>query len=130
MEINRPEVMAEMVDLFARYEAALVGNDVATLQAMFWASPRTIRYGAAEMLYGHEEIGAFRQARSPLGLARRLAGTVITTYGHDFATTCTLFERDSAPGMVGRQTQSWVRMAEGWRIVAAHVSVIPRPETA
>lgn len=127
MEINRPEVVAEVEAAFARYEAALVGNDVATLQALFWNSPCTIRYGVGEILYGYEEIGAFRAARSPVGLARRLARTVITTYGNDFATASTLFERDTAPDMIGRQMQSWVRMPDGWRIVAAHVSVIPRP---
>lgn len=127
MEINRPEVVAEVEAAFARYEAALVGNDVATLQALFWNSPCTIRYGVGEILYGYEEIGAFRAARSPVGLARRLARTVITTYGSDFATASTLFERDTAPDMIGRQMQSWVRMPDGWRIVAAHVSVIPRP---
>lgn len=127
MQINRPDVVAEVEAAFARYEAALVSNDVATLQALFWDSPRTIRYGIAEILYGYEEIGAFRAARSPVGLARRLTRTVITTYGSDFATASTLFERDTAPGMVGRQMQSWARMPEGWRIVAAHVSVIARP---
>ena len=109
---------------FARYEAALVGNDLAALDALFWASPHTIRYGIAENLHGHAEIGAFRAARSPAGLARRLSRTVITTYGRDCATASTLFHRDSVPGRLGRQMQTWVRMPEGWRIVAAHVSLI------
>jgi Protein of unknown function (DUF3225) len=124
MEVNLPDVHAEVTAAFARYEAALVGNDVATLMDLFWHSEHTIRYGIAEILYGSEEIAAFRAARSPVGLARRIFRTVITTYGRDFATASTLFERDTAPGMVGRQMQSWVRMPEGWRIVAAHVSTI------
>ena len=90
----------------------------------FWRSPHTIRYGIAENLYGHGEIGAFRQARSPVGLMRRISRTVITTYGRDFATASNLFERDTVPGKLGRQMQTWVRMPEGWRIVAAHVSLI------
>lgn len=127
MEINIPEVLAEVSAVFARYEAALVGNDVATLQALFWQDGRTIRYGIGENLYGAAEIAAFRAARSPVGLARSLSRTVITTFGHDFATASTLFHRDSAPGRVGRQMQSWARLPEGWRIVAAHVSVIDQP---
>lgn len=122
MEIDIPAVKAEVTAAFARYEAALVGNDVAVLDALFWPDARTVRYGATENLYGHAEIAAFRAARSPAGLARVLERTVITTYGRDFATACTLFRR--APGRVGRQTQTWVRFAEGWRVVAAHVSVI------
>lgn len=124
MDINLPDVVAEVEAAFARYEAALVSNDVATLQALFWANPHTIRYGIAENLYGSEEISAFRAARSPAGLARRLSRTVITTYGRDFATASTLFERDTLPGKIGRQMQTWARMPEGWRVVAAHVSVI------
>jgi hypothetical protein len=127
MEINIPEVLAEVSAAFARYEAALVGNDVATLQALFWQDGRTIRYGIGENLYGAAEIAAFRAARSPVGLARSLSRTVITTFGRDFATASTLFHRDSAPGRVGRQMQSWARLPEGWRIVAAHVSVIDAP---
>ncbi len=124
MEINLPDVLAEVEAAFARYETALVSNDVATLQALFWDSPHTIRYGIGENLYGIEAIGAFRAARSPVGLARRTSDTVITTYGRDFATASTLFHRDTVPGKVGRQMQSWVRQPEGWRIVAAHVSLI------
>jgi hypothetical protein len=124
MEINRPDTVAEVEAAFARYEAALVGNDVETLDALFWASPHTIRYGGAENLYGHDEIAAFRAARSSAGLARQLERTVITTYGRDFATASTLFRRDAAPGKIGRQMQSWVRLPEGWRVVAAHVSLI------
>jgi len=126
MEINLPDVCAEVEAAFARYEAALVGNDVATLQELFWRSEHTIRYGIGENLYGWDAIGAFRAARSPLGLARRISRTVITTYGSDLATASTLFERDAVPGKIGRQMQTWVRLPEGWRIVAAHVSLIER----
>ena len=124
MEINLPEVHAEVAAAFARYEAALVRNDVATLQELFWRSDRTIRYGIAENLYGSEQIAAFRAARLPVGLARRIDRTVITTFGRDFATASTLFERDTVPGKIGRQMQTWARLPEGWRIVAAHVSLI------
>jgi Protein of unknown function (DUF3225) len=124
MKINDPRVLAEVQAAFARYEAALVGNDVATLTSLFWDNPLTIRYGIAEILYGSDEIAAFRAARPSVGLARSLSRTVITTYGDDFATASTLFHRDTVPGKVGRQMQSWARLAEGWRIVAAHVSVI------
>jgi hypothetical protein len=128
MDIDRPEVVAEVTAAFERYEQALVSNDVATLNAIFRADGRTIRYGSAEILYGHDEIAAFRAARSPLGLARSRSRTVITTYGSDFAVASTLFHRVSAPGKVGRQMQTWVRFPEGWRVVAAHVSVIDAAE--
>ena len=124
MEINLPVVRAEVEAVFARYEAALVSNDVATLRELFWRSEHTIRYGIAENLYGSDEITAFRAARLPIGLARRISRTVITTYGRDFATASTLFERDTVPGKIGRQMQTWARMPEGWRVVAAHVSLI------
>src|SRR5215475_1572847 len=124
MEINLPDVVAEVTAAFQRYEAALISNDVVTLGELFWRDDLTIRYGIGENLYGFEEIAAFRAARLPVGLARRIFRTVITTYGRDFATASTLFERETAPGKIGRQMQSWARMAEGWRIVAAHVSVI------
>lgn len=124
MDVNLPEVVAEVEAAFARYEAALVGNDTATLQALFWRSPHTIRYVIGEILYGWDEIGAFRAARSPIGLARTMSRTVITTYGRDFATAATLFHRDTVPGKVGRQMQTWARFPDGWHIVAAHVSLI------
>ena len=124
MKINDPTVRAEVEAAFAQYEAALVGNDVAALTHLFWDSELTIRYGIAEILYGSSEIAAFRNARAPVGLARSLSRTVITTYGDDFATASTLFHRDTVPGKIGRQMQSWARLPEGWRIVAAHVSVI------
>ena len=124
MKINDPAVVAEVEAAFARYEEALVSNDIAILTALFWKSPLTIRYGIGESLYGNDAIAAFRAARSPAGLARELSRTVITTYDDDFATASTLFLRASAPGKIGRQMQSWARLPEGWRIVAAHVSLI------
>jgi Protein of unknown function (DUF3225) len=129
MEVDIPEVKAEVEAAFARYEAALVSNDVETLNALFNPSDKTIRYGAAENLYGHDEIKSFRAARSPQGLARSLSRTVITTYGRDFAVASTMFSRPSIPGKIGRQMQTWARMPSGWRIVAAHVSMIDEPTT-
>ena len=125
MDIDLPEVVAEMKAAFDRYEKALTANDVAVLDDTFREDRRTIRYGGAEILYGHEEIAAFRAARSPAGLMRSISKTVITTYGRDFAVASTLFHRDSLPGKVGRQMQTWVRFPDdGWKVVAAHVSVI------
>jgi len=124
MEIDLPEVVAEVRREFMRYEQALVTNDVATLDAIFRDDPRAIRYGGAENLYGYDAIRDFRAARSPAGLERTLAQTVITAYGRDVAVASTLFRRPTQPGKVGRQMQTWVRFAEGWRVVAAHVSVI------
>ena len=127
MEINQSDVLAEVQAAFARYEAALVGNDVAALDAMFWDAPEVIRFGVGENLYGADAIRAFRAARPSVGLARRLSSTVLTTFGRDFATASTLFHRDGAPGKVGRQIQTWVRLPEGWRVAAAHVSLIDAP---
>jgi hypothetical protein len=124
MEVNLPDVKAEVEAAFGVYEQALMSNDVDALQALFWDSPHTIRYGIGENLYSYNEIGAFRAARSPVGLARTTSRTVITTYGRDFATASTLFHRETVPGKVGRQMQTWVRTPKGWRIVAAHVSLI------
>ena len=124
MDINVPDVKAEVEAAFARYEAALVRNDVDALQALFWDSTHTIRYGIGENLYSYDEIGAFRAARSPVGLMRTTSRTVITTFGRDFATASTLFHRETAPGKVGRQMQTCARTPDGWRVVAAHVSVI------
>lgn len=129
MEINKPAVVAEVEAAFARYETALTTNDVATLDELFWRSPHTIRYGVAENLYGHEAISGFRAARSPQGLSRTLSGTVITTYGDDAATASTLFERAAAGARIGRQMQTWLRTPDGWRVVAAHVSLIDRPSS-
>ncbi len=128
MQVDIPEVLAEVQAQFARYENALVTNDVAVLDELFRDDARTIRYGVGENLYGYEAIMSFRSARSPVGLMRRLARTVITTYGRDMAVASTLFYRDNAPGKVGRQMQTWVRFAQGWKIVAAHVSVIEQPK--
>ena len=128
MEVDLPEVLAEVTAQFARYEQALVSNDVAVLDELFRADMRTLRYGIAENLYGYGEITAFRAARSPAGLMRKTARTVITTYGRNTAVASTLFSRDSAPGRIGRQMQTWVRFPEGWRIVAAHVSIIDEPK--
>jgi hypothetical protein len=128
MDIDLPDVLAEVTAQFARYEKALVTNDVAVLDELFRDDPRTLRYGIGENLYGYREISSFRAARSPAGLMRRTARTVITTYGRDTAVASTLFYRDSTPGRVGRQMQTWVRCPEGWRIVAAHVSVIDEPK--
>jgi len=130
MEIDLPEVVAEVTREFERYERALVTNDVPVLDAIFRADPRTIRYGIAENLYGHDEIKAFRGARPAVGLARTISRTRITTYGRDFAVASTLFHRATAPGKVGRQMQTWVRFPEGWRVVAAHVSTIDAPPGA
>ena len=129
MEVDRPEVVKEVKEVFERYERALMSNDVETLNALFSNDPRTIRYGVAENLYGHSEISSFRAARSPVGLARTLSRTMITTFGRDFATASTMFHRPTAPGKIGRQMQTWVRFNDGWRIVAAHVSVIDEPKT-
>lgn len=128
MDIDLPDVLAEVTEQFARYEKALMSNDVGVLVELFRADPRTLRYGAGENLYGHDEIMAFRAARSPVGLMRSTARTVITSYGRDTAVASTLFYRVTAPGKVGRQMQTWVRFAEGWRIVAAHVSLIDEPQ--
>jgi hypothetical protein len=129
MQVDLPDVLAEVTEQFARYEQALVSNDVAVLDQLFRADGRTLRYGIGENLYGYDAIMAFRAARSPMGLMRKTAKTVITTYGRDAAVASTLFYRDSLPGRVGRQMQTWVRFAEGWRIVAAHVSIIDEPES-
>jgi len=122
-EINLPEVVAEVTAVFARYEDALVMNRVEVLDELFWASPATVRYGAGENLVGIDAIRAFRVARPSAGLARTLAATVITTFGRDFATAMTEFRRDGNPA-IGRQSQTWVRFAAGWRVVAAHVSLL------
>ena len=127
MRVDIPEVLAEVSTQFERYEMALVANDVAVLDELFRADNRTLRYGIGENLYGYDAIMAFRAARSPVGLMRRTAKTVITTYGRDTAVASTLFYRDTAPGRVGRQMQTWVRFPEGWKIVAAHVSMIDEP---
>lgn len=122
MQINIPDVVAEVTAAFKRYEAALVANDVAVLDELFWDNPLTLRYGIGENLHGYSEIKAFRSARPSTGLARTLERTVITAYGRDMATANTTFRRG---GRVGRQSQTWARMPEGWRVVSAHVSLMP-----
>ena len=123
VEINNPLVVAQVTAEFARYEAALVANDVATLDALFWVSPHTLRYGVSENLYGYEAIKAFRAARPAYNLAREILHTQITTYGDDFATTHIEFQRVGA-SRTGRQSQTWMRTPDGWRVVCAHVSLI------
>ncbi len=123
MEINLSDVLAEVGAVFRRYEQALVHNDVAVLDELFWDSPHTLRFGVGENLYGYDAIRAFRAARSAQGLARELGATVITTYGRDFATANTEFRRASSE-KTGRQSQTWVRTPQGWRVVAAHVSLL------
>ncbi|UUX96932.1 oxalurate catabolism protein HpxZ [Aquabacterium sp. J223] len=122
-EINLPDVHAEVTAVFERYEDALVNNRVEVLDELFWQAPQTIRYGAGENLYGYDEIAAFRAARPSTGLARTLQRTVITTFGRDFATAMTEFRREGG-NAIGRQSQTWVRRPEGWRVVAAHVSLL------
>jgi Protein of unknown function (DUF3225) len=129
MEIDLPEIMAEVRAAFERYEKALVSNDVATLDELFRDDPRTVRYGVTENLYGYSEIRSFRAARSPVALGRNLSRTVITTFGRDFAVASTLYERPSAAGRIGRQTQTWVKFPEGWRVVVGHVSLMEKPAT-
>jgi hypothetical protein len=124
MDVNIPEVQAELTAVFQSYETALVTNDVNTLDDLFLDAPQTIRYGITENLYGYGEIAAFRAGRPSVGLARTIERTVITTYGRDFGIASTLFRRDSAPGKIGRQMQTWVRTDGGWKVAAAHVSLI------
>ena len=123
MDINLPDVLAEVTAAVECYEAALVSNDVQVLDTLFWNSPHTLRYGAGENLYGYDEIRAFRAQRSPQGLAREVLRTVITTYGQDFATANLEFQREGST-RIGRQSQTWMRTPQGWRVVAAHVSLM------
>ncbi len=128
LQINRPDVVAEVGAALARYEHALCTNDIAVLDALFWDSPYTVRYGAGENLYGYQAIQDFRAQRPPAGLMRSVLRTAITTFGADFAATHLEFARPGAAP--GRQSQTWVRFAQGWRVVAAHVSLIapgPKP---
>jgi hypothetical protein len=126
IEINLPEVVAEVTAAFERYEAALVANDVKVLDELFWNSPHTIRYGATENLYGYEAIASFRGARATVDLRRRLSNTRITTFGRDMAVASTEFERLDS-GRTGRQSQTWMRTPQGWRVVSAHVSFLATP---
>ncbi len=123
MDINLPDVVTDVTAAFARYETALVNNQVEVLDELFWNSPHTLRYGASENLYGYDAIRAFRAGRSPQGLARQVLRTAITTYGRDFATTNIEFQRDGSD-RIGRQSQTWMRTPQGWRVVSAHVSLM------
>jgi hypothetical protein len=123
MNINQASTLHDITLQFARYEQALVSNDLAVLDELFWDSPHTLRYGAGENLYGMDEIKAFRAARPSKGLDRTVLRTHITTFGDDFATTQIEFQRPGAE-RIGRQTQAWVRLPEGWRVVSAHVSLM------
>ncbi len=123
MQINHPETKAEVEAIFAAYEAALLANDNATLLSMFLDHSATVRYGVSDMQHGYGEIMAFRKSQTPF--SRRLDKTVITTYGRDFATASTLFIRPDLPGEIGRQMQTWVRTIDGWKVAAAHVSMMP-----
>jgi hypothetical protein len=124
MELNLPDVVKEVQAAFQRYEAALVSNDIPVLNELFLQSPQTIRYGVAEQLYGYEEIMAFRAGRDPIDLQRQLLKTVITTYGRDFAVASCEYRRTKT-GRVGRQMQTWIKTPQGWRVAAAHVSLLP-----
>jgi hypothetical protein len=126
MKINDPEVHRELSELYPLYEKALMDNDAATLTAMFWASSSAMRFGVTENLYGIEEIEAFRKARPAAGLARKVTRLDIVTFGSHYGSVTLEFERETPMKVVrGRQSQVWVRLPEGWRIVAAHVSVLP-----
>ena len=126
MRINDPETVAELQALYSQYERALVTNDAETLTRMFWASPQVMRFGITENLYGFDEIAAFRKGRAPANLARHVRRLDIVTFGYDYGSVTLEFERDVDAKIVrGRQSQVWVRLPEGWRIVAAHVSILP-----
>jgi hypothetical protein len=125
-EINIPEVVEQVTTAFMRYERALVANDVETLDGLFWDSPHTLRFGVTENLYGYDAIAEFRKAPPTIDLTRRLMNTVITTFGRDMATANTEFQRLGST-MTGRQSHVWVRTEKGWRIAAAHVSLLRQP---
>jgi len=129
LEINIPEVVAEVTEAFMRYERALIANDVAELDALFWNSPHALRFGIGENLYGHDAIARFRSERPAINLTRRLMNTRITTYGRDMATANTEFQRVGA-AVTGRQSHVWLRTTQGWRIAAAHVSLLHPPGQA
>jgi hypothetical protein len=125
MTINDPETLAELSAIYPQYETALVTNDIDTMQRLFWASPHVVRFGATENLHGIAEIEAFRLGRPAANLARRITRLDVTTFGRDFGCVNLEFEREKDGKVTrGRQSQTWVRLAEGWRVVAAHVSVI------
>lgn len=127
-ELNIPEVWAEVNAAHDRYERALVTNDIATLNELFWNRPETLRFGVAECLFGHDEIAGYRAGRPPTPLARDIIKSVITTYGRDYGTANITYRRHAMPERLGRQSQTWLRTDEGWRIVAAHVSFMDDPD--
>jgi len=129
IEINIPEVVAEVTAVFMRYERALIANDVTELDALFWDSEHTLRFGIGENLYGHDAIASFRSGRPAIDLTRTLMNTVITTYGRDMATANTEFQRVGGT-IPGRQSHVWLRTDDGWRIAAAHVSLLLPPGQA
>ena len=124
MIVNQAGVLKEVTAVFARYEQALMTNNVEELDELFWKSDSTVRYGTTENLYGFSEIAAFRSSRPATGLNRDIVRSVITSFGTDFATTSIEFQRPG--GVHGRQSQCWVRLPEGWRVVAAHVSLMSK----
>jgi hypothetical protein len=125
MTINHPETVTELAAVYPKYETALMNNDIETMQSLFWASPHVVRFGATENLHGIDEIAAFRASRPPINLARRITSLEITTFGKDFGCVHLEFEREKNGDVVrGRQSQTWVRLPEGWRVVAAHVSLL------
>lgn len=126
MDVDDPGTLAEVSAIFHAYEKALLENDSATLDAMFLHAPETVRYGVSEIQYGIDEVRAFRAVQQPF--ERTLSRTLITTYGPDTAIASTLFHRPDFPGQVGRQMQTWVRTAQGWKVAAAHVSMMPAPD--
>jgi len=128
MEVDLPEIIAEVRVAYDRYNNAINSGTIAVLNDTFWNDSRTIRYGQAENLYGYKEIEGFRAVARPLDPPRTLSRTVITTYGRDFAVASTLTYRANQPGKVGSQMQTWVRFADGWHVVAAHVSTIDEPK--
>ena len=121
MEVNLPEIVAEVTRAFERYEAAFVANDVDVLDELFWDDPLAVRYGAGENLYSHAAIAAFRSERPVDDLEREILLALVTTFGRDLGVTAAEFRRTHT-GIVGRQSQTWVRFESGWRIVAGHVS--------
>ncbi len=129
MIVNDPATLAEVTEVFERYEAAFIANDIEGMDALFWQDDRVVRHGIADYQHGAAEVTAFRHTQPSRGLERELDRVTITTFGTAFATASILFRRDSTPGKVGRQMQTWARLPQGWRVVAAHVSIIDEPIT-
>jgi hypothetical protein len=123
MQVNLPEVVKEVTAVFQRYEKALNDNDVAVLDELFWDAPQVVRYGIREQLYGPDEIRNFRVGRPAIDLRREITRLTITTFGHDFAVASCEYQR-LASQRLGRQMQTWIRTGQGWRVAAAHVSLL------